>query len=86
MVLASASQGIVREGTERWMSENCGNYLRWTEPDYSVWYAMGDSPLGPLQREAKSLQQDDGVAWGSGHSGHSGHSGVINMPGTTLAA
>ncbi|RYP10534.1 hypothetical protein DL764_000587 [Monosporascus ibericus] len=41
---------------------------------------MSDSQLEPLHREAKSLQQDDGVAPGSGHSG------VINVPGTTPAA
>lgn len=48
----------------------------WTGPDYSVAYAIADSPLGPFTREAKILQQDASVATGAGH-----HS-VINRPGT----
>lgn len=46
----------------------------WTGPDYSVAYAMADSPLGPFKRVAKVLQQDETVARGAGH-----HS-VINIP------
>ncbi|RYY60564.1 MAG: arabinan endo-1,5-alpha-L-arabinosidase [Chitinophagaceae bacterium] len=48
----------------------------WTGPDYSVAYAIGDSPLGPFKRIGKILQQDSTVATGAGH-----HS-VINIPGT----
>lgn len=48
----------------------------WTGPDYSVAYAVADSPLGPFHREGKILQQDPKVATGAGH-----HS-VIRSPGT----
>lgn len=56
-------------------------YLMWSEggwqgPDYSVAYAMGDSPFGPFNRVGKILQQDPAIATGAGH-----HS-VINIPGT----
>jgi len=47
----------------------------WTGPDYSVAYAIADSPLGPFQRIGKILQQDAQVATGAGH-----HS-VIQLPG-----
>lgn len=47
----------------------------WTGPDYSVAYAVADSPLGPFQRVGKILQQDPQVATGAGH-----HS-VIQVPG-----
>jgi hypothetical protein len=50
----------------------------WTGPDYSVSYAMADSPLGPFPRKAKILQQDSAVAKGSGHNG------VIHVPGTDI--
>jgi beta-xylosidase len=46
----------------------------WTGPDYSVAYAIADSPLGPFKRIGKILQQDPQVATGAGH-----HS-VIKMP------
>ena len=54
-------------------------YLMWSEgswggPDYSVAYAIADSPLGPFNRIAKILEQDPEVATGSGH-----HS-LINIP------
>lgn len=39
----------------------------WTGPDYSVAYAIADSPFGPFNREAKILQQDSTVARGAGH-------------------
>jgi beta-xylosidase len=39
----------------------------WTGPDYSVAYAVADSPLGPFQRIGKVLQQDPAVATGAGH-------------------
>ncbi|HZW09159.1 MAG TPA: glycoside hydrolase family 43 protein [Phycisphaerales bacterium] len=56
-------------------------YLMWSEggwggPDYSVAYAIGDSPTGPFERIGKILQQDPDVATGAGH-----HS-VIPVPGS----
>jgi beta-xylosidase len=47
-------------------------YLMWSEggwqgPNYSVAYAIGDSPSGPFTRVGKVLQQDPGVATGAGH-------------------
>ncbi|MFB9467088.1 glycoside hydrolase family 43 protein [Streptomyces cinereospinus] len=48
----------------------------WTGPDYSVSYAMADSPTGPFRKIDKVLAQDPAVARGSGH-----HS-VVNVPGT----
>ncbi len=48
----------------------------WTGPDYSVAYAIGDSPFGPFKRIGKILQQDPAIATGAGH-----HS-VMNIPGT----
>jgi beta-xylosidase len=47
----------------------------WTGPDYSVAYAVADSPTGPFKRVGKILQQDASVATGAGH-----HS-VIQVPG-----
>lgn len=47
----------------------------WTGPDYSVAYAIADSPMGPFKRIAKILQQDPKVATGAGH-----HS-VLQIPG-----
>jgi beta-xylosidase len=47
----------------------------WTGPDYSVAYAIADSPAGPYERIGKILQQDPKVATGAGH-----HS-VIKVPG-----
>lgn len=46
----------------------------WTGPDYSVSYAIADSPLGPFKRVGKILQQDSTIANGAGH-----HS-VIHVP------
>jgi beta-xylosidase len=56
-------------------------YFMWSEGDwgkaeYSVAYAVADSPLGPFRRVGKVLQQDAAVATGAGH-----HS-VIQIPGT----
>jgi beta-xylosidase len=48
----------------------------WTGPDYSVAYAVADSPFGPFERKGKILKQDPLIATGAGH-----HS-VINVPGT----
>ena len=39
----------------------------WTGPDYSVAYAIADSPMGPFKRIGKILQQDPAVATGAGH-------------------
>jgi beta-xylosidase len=47
----------------------------WTGPDYSVAYAIADSPFGPFKRVGKILQQDPKIATGAGH-----HS-VIQLPG-----
>lgn len=56
-------------------------YFMWSEgdwggPEYSVAYAIADSPLGPFKRIDKILKQDPSVATGAGH-----HS-VIHVPGT----
>lgn len=48
----------------------------WTGPNYSVAYAIADSPFGPFKRVARILQQDPQVATGAGH-----HS-VMKGPGT----
>ncbi|MVN77025.1 family 43 glycosylhydrolase [Hymenobacter sp. HMF4947] len=48
----------------------------WTGPDYSVAYAVSDSPFGPFKRMGKILAQDPKVGTGAGH-----HS-VIQVPGT----
>jgi beta-xylosidase len=45
----------------------------WTGPDYSVAYAVGDSPFGPFKRVGKILKQDAAIATGAGH-----HSVIIN--------
>lgn len=47
----------------------------WTGPDYSVAYAIADSPLGPFKRVDKILQQNPAIATGAGH-----HS-VLQIPG-----
>lgn len=39
----------------------------WTGPNYSVAYAIGDSPFGPFKRIGKILQQDSTIATGAGH-------------------
>lgn len=39
----------------------------WTGPNYSVAYAIADSPMGPFKRIDKILKQDPGVATGAGH-------------------
>jgi len=39
----------------------------WTGPDYSVAYAIGDSPTGPFKRIGKILKQDPAIATGAGH-------------------
>lgn len=47
----------------------------WTGPDYSVAYAIADSPFGPFKRVDKILEQNAAIATGAGH-----HS-VIKHPG-----
>lgn len=39
----------------------------WTGPNYSVAYAIADSPFGPFTRIGKILQQDPSIATGAGH-------------------
>jgi beta-xylosidase len=63
---------LVRKGKYYLMWSEGG----WTGPDYSVAYAIGDSPFGPFKRIGKILQQDPAIATGAGH-----HS-VIHIPGT----
>ncbi len=58
-------------------------YFMWSEgswlgADYSVSYAISDSPTGPFDKIAKILAQDPAVARGSGH-----HT-VVNVPGTDI--
>ena len=48
----------------------------WTRPNYSVAYAVSDSPTGPFDRIGKILQQNPKVATGAGH-----HS-IIHIPKT----
>ncbi|MFD6987704.1 family 43 glycosylhydrolase [Streptomyces sp. NPDC059943] len=50
----------------------------WTGPDYSVSYAMSDSPTGPFEKIENVLAQDPAVAKGSGHNS------VLNVPGTDI--
>ena len=47
----------------------------WTGPNYSVAYAIADSPFGPFERLDTVLKQDPQIATGAGH-----HS-VIRIPG-----
>ena len=47
----------------------------WTGPNYSVAYAIADSPTGPFEKIGTILQQDPEIATGAGH-----HS-VIKTPG-----
>lgn len=47
----------------------------WTGPDYSVAYAISDTPFGPFKRIGKILQQDPAIATGAGH-----HS-ILKVPG-----
>ncbi len=61
---------FIRDGKYYFMWSEGG----WTGPDYSVAYAVADSPLGPFERVGKILQQDSTVATGAGH-----HS-VIHAP------
>lgn len=62
---------FIRDGKYYFMWSEGG----WTGPNYSVAYAIADSPMGPFERIGKILQQDPTVATGAGH-----HS-VIQVPG-----
>ena len=68
------SQMLKRNGIYYFMWSEGG----WGLPNYSVSYAMSDSPLGPFVRKAKILQQDNAVAKSSGHHG------IIHIPGTEI--
>lgn len=62
------------------LKRNGKYYFMWSEgswggSDYSVAYAISDSPFGPFNRIGKILQEDPEVATGAGH-----HS-VIQVPG-----
>ncbi|QEH38384.1 Xylosidase/arabinosidase [Aquisphaera giovannonii] len=63
---------FIRDGKYYFMWSEGG----WTGPDYSVAYAVGDSPFGPFKRIGKILKQEPAIATGAGH-----HS-VIRVPGT----
>lgn len=54
---------FVREGRYYFMWSEGG----WTGPDYSVAYAIADSPFGPFRRVGTILRQDPEVATGAGH-------------------
>jgi len=62
---------FIRKGKYYFMWSEGG----WTGPDYSVAYAVANSPFGPFKRVGKILQQDPAIANGAGH-----HS-VIKIPG-----
>jgi beta-xylosidase len=54
-------------------------YFMWSEggwggPEYSVAYAIADSPMGSFKRIGKILQQDPAIATGAGH-----HS-ILHLP------
>lgn len=61
---------FIRKGKYYFMWSEGG----WTGPDYSVAYAIADSPMGPFKRIGKILEQDPEIATGAGH-----HS-VIQIP------
>jgi len=63
---------FIREGKYYFMWSEGG----WTGPDYSVAYAVSDSPFGPFERAGRILQQDAAIGTGAGH-----HS-VIRRPET----
>ncbi len=62
------------------LNRNGKYYFMWSEggwglPNYSVAYAIADSPEGPFERKGKILQSDPEIATSAGH-----HS-VIQIPG-----
>jgi beta-xylosidase len=54
---------FVRNGKYYFMWSEGG----WTGPDYSVAYAVADSPFGPFERVGRILQQNPAIATGAGH-------------------
>lgn len=63
------------------LKKNGKYYFMWSEggwggPDYSVAYAISDTPFGPFNRIGKILEQDPEVATSAGH-----HS-VMHVPGS----
>lgn len=54
---------FIRDGKYYFMWSEGG----WGGPDYSVAYAIADSPFGPFKRVGKILQQDPEVATSAGH-------------------
>ncbi|HEX2847037.1 MAG TPA: glycoside hydrolase family 43 protein [Chitinophagaceae bacterium] len=54
---------FIRDGKYYFMWSEGG----WTGPDYSVAYAISDSPFGPFKRIGKILQQNPAIATGAGH-------------------
>jgi len=61
---------FIRKGKYYFMWSEGG----WTGPDYSVAYAIANSPFGPFKRVTKILQQNPKIATGAGH-----HS-IIRIP------
>ncbi len=60
---------FIRDGKYYFMWSEGG----WTGPDYSVAYAIADSPFGPFKRVGTILKQDAAIATGAGH-----HSVIFN--------
>ncbi|MEJ5960916.1 glycoside hydrolase family 43 protein [Pedobacter immunditicola] len=54
---------FIRKGKYYFMWSEGG----WTGPNYSVAYAIADSPMGPFKRIGEILKQDPEVATGAGH-------------------
>lgn len=54
---------LLRDGKYYFMWSEGG----WGSPDYSVAYAISDSPLGPFKRIGKILEQNPEVASSAGH-------------------
>lgn len=54
---------FIRDGKYYFMWSEGG----WTGPNYSVAYAIADSPFGPFERIGTILQQDPEIGRGAGH-------------------
>lgn len=54
---------FIRDGKYYFMWSEGG----WGGPDYSVAYAIADSPFGPFERVGKILQEDAEIATSAGH-------------------
>ncbi|KAI0515463.1 putative glycosyl hydrolase [Xylaria bambusicola] len=70
-------------GGSRILKRNGVYYFMWSEhhpdnPDYSISYAMGDSPLGPFNPVAKILEPDSAV------TKRVGRSSMIHVPNTDI--